>query len=447
MKVLSWDKSIFVLLLFASLMFVWPIPHTTSLRSFLMLVLLVMAIVFIRNNVRFFYKGRVERVLLIAWCLLIAWMLAQYTFLDHNLTELKDLLRELFIPILIFWSAFIVYSKYREKLQPGMVVMALFLPLLLHVLIIDLRFIYESLFGGVAGIPLKRHGGLLYPIEGSVIVNLCASFVFAEVVSRLSLKKEIMPISNLHLLWSLFLIFVASYVVAMRLGLIVFSSLIIFSMIVALVLNKNKENKKRVYVVLGFLIVVILLLGMLSYNKDRRWYTLTETFSIAWDVDTYNHWYTYSQDRELPKLSDGTEASHSNYMRIAWIRAGLDMIADQPIGYGYSENIFNLLIQNKYGYKGSMSESGFIDLGLSVGVPGLLIWYAINIYLFYLSMKLVRRTNGVSILWALIILDYNLRMLVESIFRDHTIQQYMFLLGVIGASLASYSEKNDSDIL
>ena len=79
--------------------------------------------------------------------------------------------------------------------------------------------------------------------------------------------------------------------------------------------------------------------------------------------------------------------SVTNYERIAWAKEGIKLAIQNPLGYGLIERSFGHLAKlNWPDSKLHQSHSGWIDLTLGIGVPGVaLILGAILILLLQLS--------------------------------------------------------------
>src|SRR3989338_9017294 len=129
-----------------------------------------------------------------------------------------------------------------------------------------------------------------------------------------------------------------------------------------------------------------------------------------------------------PRLANGQTVDWSNYSRIARIRAGLSLMADHPLGVGFGRNAFGHAVEQKYGLRTSHSHSGIIDLGVGIGVPGVLLWLAFLGALLRLGYRGMRESHSFAAL-ALLFLTagYSFRMLVDSTIRDHMLQMFLFL--------------------
>lgn len=178
----------------------------------------------------------------------------------------------------------------------------------------------------------------------------------------------------------------------------------------------------------------VVLLASYAYHRDSRNQVFIESASMGWHYQTSNGWL---RTVDYPMMRNGTVVDASAYERVAWISRGLDLIAEQPLGFGFSRNTFSMSLthlgqQNKIGH----SHSGMIDLGVGTGIAGILFWL-----LFCLSTMLtglrhfVQRKSATGLVLALVVGGFVGRMLIESIQRDHLLHLFMFMVGALLAEL------------
>lgn len=137
----------------------------------------------------------------------------------------------------------------------------------------------------------------------------------------------------------------------------------------------------------GFLIVLLIItcLGLYGANKHlertNSWMSMAENMKIAIDIDHHDFW----KNREVfprPINSSGQPVDISTYERTAWFTAGARLLKENPIGYGLTHHSFGSLALAKwpdfykpFGNLRGATHSGWLDLALGVGIPGVaLIW-------------------------------------------------------------------------
>ena len=134
---------------------------------------------------------------------------------------------------------------------------------------------------------------------------------------------------------------------------------------------------------------------------------------------------------DLPKLKSGEQVGQSNYERIAWLKEGIKLVADNPLGVGFDRLAFGHALKVKFGERGrGHSHSSLIDFAVGTGIPGLAMWCA---FLGYLMVTSIRRFIKYRSYFALLLLftvgNFGMRMVVDSNLRDHMLQQFIFLAG------------------
>jgi hypothetical protein len=152
-------------------------------------------------------------------------------------------------------------------------------------------------------------------------------------------------------------------------------------------IGKVYSTKKVITFVLATLIF-ILAIAIVSYKTDPRWENFIETIPIAWDIDRDMLWlnqWQYGDESNLPLTPSGKPMDISEYSRSAWAHEGLRMLIAHPWGTEIARDTFQKLVLAKYGHVGmAHSHNSWIDFGLEVGIPGLLLWAT---FLFLLAQK------------------------------------------------------------
>ncbi|AWW47457.1 hypothetical protein DPM17_01625 [Polynucleobacter paneuropaeus] len=126
---------------------------------------------------------------------------------------------------------------------------------------------------------------------------------------------------------------------------------------------------------LAFAIALLVLsagFGANHVESNPSWKTLFADAKVAVQLDRYQNWQCGSQ-RGYPNNEFGEIVSVTNYERIAWAASAASLIVQYPIGYG--------LIERSFGQRGnvlwpgaclSQSHSGWLDLTLGIGIPGII---------------------------------------------------------------------------
>ena len=135
---------------------------------------------------------------------------------------------------------------------------------------------------------------------------------------------------------------------------------------------------KRFPVRIGILLVLILLgSGLFIKNhikQNHSWVTFFADAKVAIQDENSESWKCQVSGRSLPTNELGEQVSDTNYSRVAWGINALKLIPEYPQGYG--------LVERSLGYIGrqvwpgsclSQSHSGWLDLTLGIGIPGMLL--------------------------------------------------------------------------
>lgn len=144
-------------------------------------------------------------------------------------------------------------------------------------------------------------------------------------------------------------------------------------------INSRSESKlkilfknKKIYLLLTTLIIVL----FLSFQHSKLspgWNTLIEDFAISVQVEKYKNWrdpgkYGY------PKKQNGETVAPNTFERIAWATVGLKLIAEDPVGIGIFRALRIQMEQRGIEFNGGVyTHSGWVDLGLAYGLPGLIL--------------------------------------------------------------------------
>jgi len=135
------------------------------------------------------------------------------------------------------------------------------------------------------------------------------------------------------------------------------------------------------------LISLILGLGSLflanHLEQNNSWKTFKADAKIAFDTQNYEEW-KYSGEKGFPNNEFGTMVSITNYERLAWGKTGLELIAQNPLGFGLVEGSFGRMAKEKWpDSKLHQSHSGWIDLTLGLGIPGFLLIFTPFLIVLY----------------------------------------------------------------
>lgn len=415
------------------LILVWPTAHTAALRNFLLVVSLGLclipasrapkatAISTLRSN-----PASLMIVAITAWILFhtLAISLEPKTSWDEFLGEWVKAVYCFLLGIIVSWR---IPNVQRWSL-------VVILALLIHLLV----WIAETIFAYVStGAYLPRQASLYGGDYGvmSYVATMLLAFLLADAISRQLFINRLTTLPNsaticfglLALAWTLLL--------GARNGYFVAALLISAAFIFILRHQRTKPHRYAISVMGGLLIIGVV---TVTLNQDARWSSFPEKARISWNLSSSSAWYS-GDNATLPQLSDGTQVDASTYYRLSWMHAGLNYIAQHPLGVGFSRHAFGIArhLEHPGAPERGYSHSSLIDWTLGIGIPGTILWI---IGLAKVAQQGVRqgfsRQNPVGVLLTLLILDFFARSIIDSNMRDHSLEMFMFLLGLLGTLLA-----------
>nr|WP_199067518.1 O-antigen ligase family protein [Chromobacterium sp. ASV5] len=176
-------------------------------------------------------------------------------------------------------------------------------------------------------------------------------------------------------------------------------------------------------------------LAAYAVKQDARNSVFIASAQAGWNYPATKAWLRMEP---YPEIRPGLSVDASAYERVAWIHSGLDLIAAKPLGYGFDRDAFRrALLATGHPNQIGHSHSGFIDLGLALGVPGVLLWLAFCGSLLWIGFTAFQRRRDVlGLILMLITCGFLGRMVLESVFRDHMLHIFLFTSGALLAELS-----------
>jgi hypothetical protein len=423
--------------LIALLFLVWPIAHTTSLRELLLWSGLVLFCrltwnsrphafsVSLRLPFGFFFG-------LTLWLIVVALLVSAET--AWSLEEIQGQWLKGVAALVLGGCAGLV--AIRDETARSWLPSVLVAPLAVYVIYSDLPLLSAVIQGGTVPLRLPVLGS--GPDKANYVTNLFLAFVLAEMYLRAHDGRRTLRV-NSTVLGALFLFgLLAEYANSMRNGMAELVVLILLLALLFLVERVHRLSPYKVFVVSGALIVIIGIAGVVSYRSDPRWQTFSDTVTVAWDIDKYEHWRDPAV-RGYPQLSDGRPVEASAYLRVTALRSGFRLIVANPLGIGFGRNAYGHALNAQYGDRGlGHSHSGMVDLAIGAGIPGAILWLVFLASLFVIGWRRFRESREYApLLLMLVVTGYGFRMLVDSVIRDHMLQQFLLLAGLLAVMSAA----------
>jgi hypothetical protein len=194
-------------------------------------------------------------------------------------------------------------------------------------------------------------------------------------------------------------------------------------------------SKWRVWVLVGALMTFLVVATLAMIKTDVRWTRFLATVPVAWDIDKNHSWIDIKKFPP-PPAADGGPVEDTAYERISWTRYAIRLVAEHPFGTELSRNAFRNLVAEKFGEtRAAHSHNGYLDLALSVGLPGLFLLTAFLVALIWQGYKAYfpgRQDAGLPLLF--LAAGFAVRAFLDSTLRDHILEEFMFFAGLLLAA-------------
>jgi hypothetical protein len=430
--------NVIALALVGALFFVWPIPHTGSLRDLLLTVSLVLFGYLAwreRKPMAVFRELSFPVGVLAAftvWLYIVAIFISPETAwsLDEIHGQWERALAAMLVGVLVALVA------RRNPILKSWALVVVFVALMVHIVYVDLEAVKYWLghagqyrFDGLAGGPDKIN----------YLSNMLFCFLLAELFYRATCKKRMLLFPN-SVLAVIFLLAVVSEfgeltrngIITLVLVLLVLGSFYLFGR-----RSRLKISAAFVGISAMFLVVLVGVGLVVSARQSSTLSNLMDTVPFAWDTEHNKAW----QDTEkygVPRLPNGEFVDNSTYLRVAWLKEGLKLVYEHPLGIGYGRNAYGHGMMAKYGMNKGHSHSGLLDIAIGVGIPGAMLWIVFFASLIYLAYRRIRAApNYPAMLLLLVLVDYGSRVVLDSVQRDHMLQQFMFLSGLAAVMMVT----------
>jgi hypothetical protein len=371
------------LVLFAILYGIWILPETIYLRHVCLIVGAALGL----YQIVHFRALLVKKSAIPVWLLLglFAWAIFHLLFLSSNvelqLHEFKTIWKRTALGAIFALGLGLALAQVDphklRKLWP-LFYLGLIAPTLIYILKYILMH-YGQDWGLHMPEYLRLQGGTstFYIAKTSYVCFCLPTLAVALGQLLLSIRNHIW-LSWSYAVYALSIpaIFFVFHGENIKNGVLYGTSLILIFTSLLLVANfKQHWQKKVLFIGLTSVLVVIFLVNHIQ--KNESWSTFRADMTIALDTDSYDQWKFFGA-KGYPNNESGKVVSITNYERMAWGKIGLSLVPHNPLGYGLIEESFGKLTKQKWPESSlRQSHSGWLDLTLGIGVPGLmLVWVA-----------------------------------------------------------------------
>lgn len=379
MKLISQDGALtqwLVILASSLLLVIWPLPGTIALRHLLLAAGAATSVYLIVA-----YKRKLNlkllRPLLPIVCF-FAWILIHFLiFFSDRQAQLGELtgfwLRSLLSALVGVGFAVVASQAGHGKDTRLTHESALLLGLSGTLTIYLLRYAYEV---AITGMWLHRDF-YMTPFQGKpqivVFVMIFIAALYARLASRKTTgEKRIWLFATTGVVVLALFVF---YTANTKNGFLIFLILSTFFLLSSLL--KARFNKNLI--VISIIIAPIVFFTYKHISTETAWRNMIADIKIGVDIDNQNYWKNW-KDSPTPINELGNHANQSTYLRTAWATAAIQLIRENPLGYGLMSYSFTYLAQQKWrdfdtksGLYNVATHSGWIDLTLAFGYPAIVL--------------------------------------------------------------------------
>jgi hypothetical protein len=209
--------------------------------------------------------------------------------------------------------------------------------------------------------------------------------------------------------------------------------------------SEQDKGRRKTFLMKSLIILFLVVTGLswLTANHIKKtpgWGGLFEDMAMGAQIEKYPNWKDYI-GMGKPLRADGSEVEGSAYVRVAWARAGLEVIRTNPLGAGIFRH-FHIQIKDrapKISDIAAYTHSAWVDIGLAFGVPGLLFMPIALLALLFCAMinpRIRFRATIVTLAIAVLIL-----YLVGEYAFQHGVEILFYVAGLLcGLALVDYSK-------
>lgn len=413
-----------------ALLFVWSLPGTIALRSFFMAFAVVMLLPMIRRSA-WQASWAAMKIPVTIIVVLSLWFLAQALLISREPDWVLGELKGQWLPTLFAFGlgaalAMLALRQSATRLPQ----LSLAIPLVL-----GLQGVLAVIFWPWLR-PFTRQAGSEYvpvsafKLELTFILNLAVVFVLVDLFRRATGRERLLPLRPAASMVLLALVAACSYAAQGRNGMLAMAFLLFSTLAIYLFDQRGRLGVRRILAGAAIAATLLAVVAVDRYQSDPRWKEMQDTAAIGLSVDIGQ--FPQPGTSSWPTLADGRPVEHSTLVRAAFFHMGLKLIADDPAGYGYGRNAFGHALQERQVSARGHAHSGWIDLGVGGGIPGLVLWAAFLGSMIWLGWQTFRNDdNPYGLLLVLLSAGHGFRMILDSVNRDHMLQMFMFLAGLL----------------
>jgi len=365
---------------FSVLYAIWALPETILVRHVCLIVgALIGAYEIYQYRYLFFSKRAVPAWLIFA---LFAWASFHLLFLSNDFVaqyeEYTSIWKRTVIGAIFALGFGITLFNYSQKIDSkgSLLWVLMYFGLLAPTLIYIVKYILTN-YGVQSGWVVPDYWKL-YPdslpfyIPKTVYVCFCLPTlgIALGLLARNIDQNQAFQWSNLIYLATIPAVLFVFYGENIKNG-VVYSAALLALFVATLIFRNFHRNWAIKLLSLGLVLAIGGFFVVVNVQKNDSWRTFSADAKIARDTQIYPQW-KYNGAQGYPNNELGVIVSVTNYERLAWGKVGLNLIAQNPSGYGLVERSFGHLAKINWPDSSlHQSHSGWIDLALGLGIPGI----------------------------------------------------------------------------
>ena len=377
-------------LTFVVLYSVWILPEIASWRNTSLVIGAVLGL-YVSYQYRFLL---LDKKALPIWLIgiLFIWAVFHLLFLSQNpdvqLIEFKGIWKRALLAVIFALGLGLSIANNTERIKKWawpLIYLGLLMPTLIYLLKWFLTFYGEVIFG-FGSVPISMR---IYVQSQPFYVPKSDYVVFCLPILALALGQLSTLLRARRINWRSLLIYSATisavtflfYFQRIKNG-IAYEFILTLLFLVIIFRNSWRTRKWNRLIIAACVMVLATLLMIRHIQEHDSWRSFIEDAKVAVQLERYHHWRE-NGEKGLPLNGAGEMVSGTNYVRIAWGLVGFHLLLENPYGFGLIENSFGPLVNKKWPESSpnlSHSHSGWLDLALGLGLPGIILVLGALVY-------------------------------------------------------------------
>ena len=362
--------------LFAALFGVWVLPETILVRHVCLILGAILSLPVVYSNRHLFFSIKAIPIWLVIG--LVIWAGFHLLFLSQDyamqLIEYQSIWKRTAIGFIFALGLGIslasqMYSK-KSKLYWWIIYFGFCLPLVIYYIkLVAMYLMTNQDFDIPNYLQLYSESAKFY-VHKSAYVYFCLPALAMALGRIVQVVRNKEPFQLQMWVYLLVIFGVVFNFIQQgdRNGLLYVSLLIVYA-VMSMIMKLTKIATLKNFIIL---VIILGVLSTVAIHQSRNPDWQSFAMDLKFSIDTRENFWKGAG--EIPKYPNGISLSGTNYARMAWGMAAIPLIAENPLGYGLIEESFGHLAKIKWPESIlTQSHSGWLDLTLGIGIPGVLL--------------------------------------------------------------------------